>query len=101
MKRFRRFMMGLGMGLIAAAVYQELRKPPEERTWHGRVAGLVPYDFRLPTLERVREAYWNPDEPRIFTERILGIGWAINLYSLLQVLSELMAKLQTTIRERS
>jgi hypothetical protein len=81
--------------------YQELQKPREERTWHGRVAGLVPYDFRLPTAERVREAYWNPDEPRIFTDRVLGIGWAINLYSLLQVLSELMAKLQTTIRERS
>jgi hypothetical protein len=101
MKRFRRFMMGLGMSLIAAAVYQELQKPPEERTWHGRVGGLVPYDFRPPTAERVREAYWNPDEPRIFTERVLGIGWALNLYSLLQVLSELMAKLQTTIREHS
>jgi hypothetical protein len=101
MKRFRRFMMGLGMGLIAAAVCQELQKPPEERTWHGRLAGLMPYDFRPPTLERLREAYWNPAEPRIFTDRVLGIGWAINFYSLLQVLSELIAKLQTTIRERA
>jgi hypothetical protein len=25
-----------------AALYQELRKPPEERTWHGKVAGIVP-----------------------------------------------------------
>jgi hypothetical protein len=101
MKRFRRFMMGLGMGLIAAAVYRELQKPPEERTWHGRIAGFVPYDFRMSTPERLREAYWNPDEPRIFTDRVLGIGWAINLYSLLQVLSELIAKLQATIRERA
>jgi len=92
-------MMGIGMGLIATAVYQELQKPPEERTWHGQVGGLVPYDFRPPTLERVREAYWNPDEPRIFTNRVLGLGWAINLYSLLQVLSELMARLQAAIRE--
>ncbi|MBM4465896.1 MAG: hypothetical protein FJ014_10145 [Chloroflexi bacterium] len=99
MKRLRRFMMGIGMGLIATAVYQELQKPPEERTWHGQVGGLVPYDFRPPTLERVREAYWNPDEPRIFTNRVLGLGWAINLYSLLQVLSELMARLQAAIRE--
>jgi hypothetical protein len=94
-------MVGLGMGLVAAVVYQELRKPPEERTWHGRIGGFMPYDFRPPTLERLREAYWNPDEPRIFTDRVLGLGWAINFYSLLQVLSELIAKLQTTIRERS
>jgi len=99
MKRFRRFMTGLGVGLIAAAVYQELQKPPEERVWHGRVAGLVPYDFRPPTLERMREAYWNPDEPRIFTDRVLGVGWAINLYSLLQALSELMAKARAAIKE--
>jgi len=99
MKRFRRFMMGLGMALAAAAVYQELQKPSEERTWHGRVAGLVPYDFRLPTLERVREAYWNPDEPRLFTDRVLGVGWAINFYSLLQVLSKLVAKGCAAIRE--
>ncbi len=101
MKRFRRFIMGVSMGLIAAAVYQELRKPPEERTWHGRIGGLMPYDFRPPTPERLREAYWNPGEPRIFTDRVLGIGWALNFYSLLQRLSELIAKLQTAIRERS
>ena len=23
------------------AIYQELKKPPAERTWHGRVAGVV------------------------------------------------------------
>ncbi|MFQ6059426.1 MAG: DUF5808 domain-containing protein [Anaerolineae bacterium] len=80
----------LGMSLIAAAVYQELQKSPQERTWHGRVAGLVPYDFRVPTLERLREAYWNPDDPRIFTDRVLGIGWAVNFYSLLQRLGVLV-----------
>ncbi|MBL7184567.1 MAG: hypothetical protein ISS50_08995 [Anaerolineae bacterium] len=92
MKRFRRFITGVGMGLIAAAIYQELQKPPEERTWHGRIAGFVPYDFRLPTLERLRDAYWNPDEPRIFTDRVMGVGWAINFCSLRQGLSALVAK---------
>jgi hypothetical protein len=101
MKRFRRFMMGISMGLIAAAIYQELQKPPEERTWHGRVAGFVPYDFRMPTPERLCEAYWNPDEPRLFTDRVLGIGWAINFYSLLQGLSALVARGRTAIRESS
>ena len=99
MKWFRRFMMGLSMGLTLAAVCQELRRHPEKRTWHGRVAGLMPYDFRPPTLERLRQAYWNPDEPRIFTDRALGIGWAINFYSLLQVLSGLMAKACAAIKE--
>ena len=100
MKRFRRFIMGIGMGLIAAAVYQELQKPHEERTWHGRVAGIVPYDFRPPTLERLHEAYWNPDEPRVFTDRVLGVGWAINFYSLRQVLSELIAQGRAASRGR-
>jgi hypothetical protein len=66
-------------GLVVAAVAQELRKPESERTWHGRIGGLVPYDFRPPTLERFRQAWWNPDDPRIFTDRAFGVGWAVNL----------------------
>ena len=99
MKKFRRFMMGISMGLIATAVYQELQKPPEERTWHGRVVGFVPYDFRVPTPERLREAYWNPDEPRVFTTRVMGVGWAVNFYRLLQVLSKLVAQGRVAIKE--
>lgn len=64
---------------VAAAIYQELRKPPTLRTWHGRVAGVVPYDFRAPTLERIREAYWNPESDVIFTDRVWGVGWAVNI----------------------
>ena len=89
------------MGVAAAAIYQELQKPAEERTWQGRIGGLVPYDFRPPTPERLRQAYWNPDEPRIFTDRVLGLGWAVNFYSLLQVLNELMAKACAAIKEAS
>lgn len=62
-----------------AALYQELRKPDAERTWHGKVAGVVPYDFRVPTLERLREAYWNPESDRIFSEHVFGVGWALNI----------------------
>jgi len=63
-----------------AAIYQELKKPDAERTWHGKVGGVVPYDFRLPTFERLREAYWNPDSDEIFSERVFGVGWAVNLH---------------------
>jgi len=35
------------------AIYQELRKPDAERTWHGKVAGVVPDEVRLrPDAER-------------------------------------------------
>lgn len=64
---------------LVAALYQELRKQPEERTWHGRVAGTVPYDFRFPTLEKFREAYWAPDTDRVFSDRVIGVGWAVNI----------------------
>ncbi len=63
--------------LTLAAVAQELNKPENQRTWHGRIAG-VPYDFRFPTLKRFRDAYWNPDDERIFTDKVVGIGWAVN-----------------------
>ena len=26
-------------------------KAPEDRTWNGRLFGVVPYDFRLPSIE--------------------------------------------------
>ncbi|MEE9178102.1 MAG: hypothetical protein V3U46_06695 [Acidimicrobiia bacterium] len=61
----------------AIAVIQELRKPAGERTWHGKVADLVPYDFRKPTIERFRETYWNPDGP-ILPSKVWGVGWALN-----------------------
>ena len=61
------------------ALYQELKKPAEERTWHGKVAGVVPYDFRVPTIERIRAAYWDPQSDVVFTDRVFGVGWAVNL----------------------
>ncbi len=63
------------VGVIA--IVQELRKPPEERTWHGKVADLIPYDFRKPTIERLRETYWNPDG-QILSSKAWGVGWAPN-----------------------
>ena len=73
-KNFWRLLLAI---VGAIAVVQELRKPPEERTWHGKVAGLVPYDFRKPTTERFRETYWNPDGP-ILSSKAWGVGWAPN-----------------------
>jgi hypothetical protein len=72
------------MGAVAGAIYTELRKPPEQRTWNGKLLGFVPYDFRLPSLEQLRSAYWNPHSPKIFTARPLGVGWAVNIPTLLR-----------------
>jgi uncharacterized membrane protein len=69
----------VGIALIGAAVATELKKPPEEREWHGRIAGAVPYEFRLPTMVRAKERWWNPDDARIFTEHVFGVGWSVNL----------------------
>lgn len=64
---------------LFGALYQELRKPEAERTWHGRVLGVVPYDFRMPTWQRLRDAYWDPSTDRVFSDHVLGVGWAVNL----------------------
>lgn len=48
---------------------------------HGRFVG-VPFEFRMPTIDRIRQRWWNPDDPRLFTEHAFGIGWSINLYQL-------------------
>ena len=72
------------VGAVLGAIYVELRKPPEQRTWNGRLLGVVPYDFRVPSVERIRAAYWNPRSPKLFTDRPLGVGWAVNVPTLLR-----------------
>ncbi len=79
-RRTRRLARLVGIGLVVAAISQEMAKPESERTWHGRVLGFVPYDFRPPTWNRIRDAYWNPDDDRLFTDRVFGVGWAVNLH---------------------
>jgi hypothetical protein len=76
----RRLVRFVTFGLVAAAIATELAKPAPERTWHGKVFGIVPYDFRPPTWQRFREAYWNPESDRLFSDRVFGVGWALNLY---------------------
>ena len=67
---------------IAIAITQQLRRPPEERTWYGKIAG-IPYDFRIPTAERIRATYWNKDTSKIFLPQAFGIGWGINMYPII------------------
>ena len=83
-KWFTRTLQVTVIALTMAAICQELEKPKKERKWYGKIAGFIPYDFRLPTIERFKESYWNPYDSRVFTPEVFGIGWAVNFYNLLE-----------------
>jgi uncharacterized protein DUF5808 len=93
LRGLRRMFRLVVLGLVVAAVATELSKPEGERTWHGRVWGVVPYDFRPPTWERIRSAYWNPDSERLFSDRVFGVGWAVNLYQAKRLLESVFDRL--------
>ncbi|HVB62210.1 MAG TPA: DUF5808 domain-containing protein [Ktedonobacteraceae bacterium] len=67
--------------LLSIAIGEQLRRPPEERTWQGKVFG-IPYDFRRPTMERLRATFWNADSASLFVPKAFGMGWDINFYPL-------------------
>lgn len=66
------------VAIAVVAVRRQLALPKDQRTWHGTVEVPVPYDFRFPTLDRVRHSFWDPDDERVFLPRAFGIGWSIN-----------------------
>lgn len=65
--------------VIGGLVIRVLQKPADQRTWHGEIAGVVPYDLRPPSRERVRRSWWDPESDRLLTPQVFGLGWAINL----------------------
>lgn len=67
------------LALAVAAVSKELRKDKEDRTWHGTVAGFVPYEFRVPTVERFRERVWDPEGAHLLSPHVFGVGWSVNV----------------------
>lgn len=93
LRNIRRLGRVIVFGLVVAAVATELSKPEQERTWHGRVLDVVPYDFRPPTLQRIRDAYWNPDSNQLFSDRVFGVGWAVNLYRAKTLLEDVFQRL--------
>lgn len=65
-------------GLVAASVGRELWKPPAERTWCGDLWG-IPYDYRKPTVDKVKATFWAPEDERIVMPRAFGVGWDVNV----------------------
>ncbi len=77
-KWIRRVVLLLAVAALAQAVAEQLRKPTEDRTWTGKVAGVVPYDLRPPTPTRLKESFWAPDKAYL-TPHSFGVGWSPNL----------------------
>ena len=61
------------------AIVEQLRRPPQDRTWYGKLVG-IPYDFRFPSVERIRATFWNKNTQQVLVPQVFGIGWTINLY---------------------
>jgi len=85
-KRIRRLVNLLSFALIATSIATELSKPPGQRTWCGELFGIFPYDWRIPTLGRVRSTVWDRNNPRLLVPTVFGVGWTINLYPLFHTL---------------
>jgi hypothetical protein len=54
---------------------EKISEGGEEKKFLG-----APYDFRRPTVARFKARWWNPDDRRLFTPKVYGWGWVINLY---------------------
>jgi hypothetical protein len=74
------------MACLALAIWDQVVRAPEHRTWHGDVFG-IPYDFRTPTRQRIRATLWSADSDRVLAPHIFGVGWTPNvgrLYALVR-----------------
>ena len=87
-KVLRLVMLGLGV----AAVVKELRQPADDRRWHGTVAGFVPYEFRRPTLARLRDRVWNPASKHLLAPQVFGVGWTLNMGRVFVGLKEMLTR---------
>jgi hypothetical protein len=72
--------------LLISAIVEQLRRPKQERTWHGNVLG-IPYDFRRPTLAKICQTFWNDQTTQLLVPQAFGMGWSINVYPLLHLMS--------------
>jgi hypothetical protein len=73
--RIKRVVRVLWLTVVGAAIADAVRN--ERR--HGELFGFVPYDFRMPTIDRTRERTWDPASRRLLTPTTFGVGWSVNL----------------------
>ena len=82
-----RMLLRIGMILFATATVMYAVRNKKS---HGTFL-KVPFDFRVPTPQKVRKHIWNPEDPRLFTPHIFGIGWVPNVYQVMQLVHQLRA----------
>ncbi|HLI06526.1 MAG TPA: hypothetical protein VKV40_08165 [Ktedonobacteraceae bacterium] len=68
--------------LLGLAIREQLRMPEDQRAWHGPLCN-IPYDFRWPTIERLRETFWNKHTSHVLVPTAFGMGWSINFSPLI------------------
>ena len=89
MNRFRKLSYLLLMLVTIAAVAEQLQRSPDERTWTGRVLG-IPYDFRIPTIDRAIDRWWNPDDHHVLVPQVFGVGWTVNFAEARRLITDLL-----------
>ena len=75
MRLVRAFTLLVTVGTVIYAI--------RTRQSHGTFL-KIPFEFRVPTLRRVRESLWNPQDERILTPHPFGVGWSPNVYQVLR-----------------
>ncbi len=88
---FARLIRFAAAATTVAAIAQELSKPKAERTWHGKVADLIPYDFRIPTVDRLRARVWAPEDSRLLRPQVFGVGWTVNVGRIVRLILDAVA----------
>jgi hypothetical protein len=53
----------------------------KDRKRTGKFLG-VPFDWRRPSWQRVKQRMWNADDRRVLTPKSFGWGWDLNFYEL-------------------
>lgn len=86
MTKLKRLLKIATLAMLLGAIREEMNKPENEREGHGTVGGIVPYDFRPPTFEKLKNAFWNPDDERLVIAHPWGVGWTLNFGRLMRVL---------------
>jgi hypothetical protein len=74
-ERLEQVLRAVGLALTVAAVTDAVRR----RRTHGEALGFVPYDFRPPRGKTVRRRLWAPDDERLITPTVFGVGWTVNV----------------------
>lgn len=68
----------VAVGFAGVAILKDIRESTGHRFLHGEMVGFVPYDFRKPSVQRIRQRLWDPSGP-LLTPQVFGVGWTVNL----------------------